>query len=102
MKNIYVGNLSFNTSETDLRGEFARYGEVGLVTIVRDKATGQSRGFGFVEMPNAGEAENAIRGMNGTNLQERTLTVNEARPKPVNVAKESSAGGATEPEVVPV
>ena len=52
MKNIYVGNLSFHTSEADLRGEFARYGQVGQVTIVRDRETGQPRGFGFVEMPN--------------------------------------------------
>jgi RNA recognition motif-containing protein len=81
MKNIYVGNLSFNINEADLRGEFARYGQVGQVTIVRDRETGQPRGFAFVEMANDMEAENAIKGLNGSNLNGRTLNVNEARGK---------------------
>jgi len=89
MKSIYVGNLSFNTSEADLRAEFARYGEVGEVNIVRDQETGQPRGFGFVEMANDAEAQNAIKGLNGISLDGRPLNVNEARPK-----REQVGGGS--------
>ena len=82
MKNIYVGNLSFNTSEENLREEFAKYGQVTEVKIVHDGMTHQSRGFGFVEMANDSEAANAIAGLNGASLDGRTIVVNEARPKP--------------------
>ena len=79
--NIYVGNLSFQASEEDVRAAFAAFGEVSSASIIKDKFTGQSRGFAFVEMPKAEEAKAAIQGMNGKDLKGRTLTVNEARPK---------------------
>lgn len=87
--NIYVGNLSFNASEDDLNQAFAAFGTVSSASIIKDKFTGQSRGFGFVEMPNADEAKAAIQGMNGKDLKGRALTVNEARPK----EDRSSSGG---------
>lgn len=80
-KNIYVGNLDYNVTEDELRGAFAAYGQVENVTIMRDRDTGQPRGFGFVEMANDEEAEKAIAGTNGTQLGNRNLNVNEARPK---------------------
>ncbi len=79
--NIYVGNLSFQASEEDVQQAFAAYGTVTSASIIKDKFTGQSRGFAFVEMPNADEGKAAIQGMNGKDLKGRTLTVNEARPK---------------------
>jgi cold-inducible RNA-binding protein len=79
--NIYVGNLSFDTTERDLEAAFSSYGEVSSARVVTDRDTNRSRGFGFVEMANAGEAQAAIAGMNGKELQGRTLTVNEARPR---------------------
>ena len=81
MKNIYVGNLSFGTTEEQLRTTFEQYGAVDKVTLVRDRATGQSRGFGFVEMQNDAEGEKAIAALNGSNMGGRNLNVNEARPK---------------------
>jgi cold-inducible RNA-binding protein len=81
MKNIYVGNLDFNVSEDELRQAFAAYGQVDNVTILKDRDTGQPRGFGFVEMANDEEAEKAITSMNGYQLGSRALNVNEARPK---------------------
>ena len=78
---IYVGNLSFETSEEGLRNAFTAYGEVAGARMITDRETGRSRGFGFVEMPNTAEAEAAIRGLNGQELQGRTLTVNESRPR---------------------
>jgi len=79
--NIYVGNLSRDLSESDLREAFAAYGEVASASIIKDKFSGESRGFGFVEMPNKEEAEKAISGMNGKDLKGRTVTANEARPR---------------------
>jgi len=81
MKNIYVGNLDYNITEDELRGAFETYGQVDNVTIMRDRDTGQPRGFGFVEMANDEEAEKAIAGTNGTQLGARNINVNEARPK---------------------
>lgn len=81
MKNIYVGNLDFNVSEDELRQAFAAYGQVENVTVLKDRDTGQPRGFGFVEMANDEEAEKAISAMNGYQLGARALNVNEARPK---------------------
>jgi RNA recognition motif-containing protein len=81
MKNIYVGNLDFKVTEDELRQAFAAYGQVDNVTILKDRDTGQPRGFGFVEMANDEEAEKAINGMNGAQLGKRALNVNEARPK---------------------
>jgi RNA recognition motif-containing protein len=84
---IYVGNMSFSTTEDSLREAFEKYGGVDDVTIVTDRDTGRPRGFGFVEMGNNDEAQKAIDGLNGTELDGRTLTVNEARPQ------ERRAGG---------
>lgn len=81
MKNLYVGNLPHNTTETELRALFQPHGEVEKVTLVTDRDTGRSRGFAFVEMANAGEAEKAITALNGTELGGRALTINEAKPK---------------------
>ena len=81
MKNIYVGNLSFETTEDSLETAFAAYGTVRSVSVIRDRHTGQSRGFAFVEMTNDQEAMNAISGMEGTELDGRSVTVNEARPR---------------------
>jgi len=81
VKNIFVGNLNFKTSEADLRTLFESYGAVERVTILTDRDTGRSRGFAFVEMANAEEGDKAIAALNGTQLEGRTLNVNEARPK---------------------
>jgi cold-inducible RNA-binding protein len=80
--NIYVGNLSFNLTEDDLRTAFSAYGTVEKAAIITDKMSGQSRGFGFVEMPNREEAVKAIEGLNGKDLKGRNLKVNEAQPRP--------------------
>ncbi|HEY1658523.1 MAG TPA: RNA-binding protein [Candidatus Sulfotelmatobacter sp.] len=81
MKNIFVGNLNFNTSEEELRQIFEPYGSVDRVSIMTDRDTGRSRGFGFVEMANNDDGEKAISALNGTQIGGRTLNVNEARPK---------------------
>ncbi len=81
MKNIFVGNLDFNTSEDDLRQLFAAYGQVDRVSIMTDRDTGRSRGFGFVEMTNGEEGEKAIAALNGTQVGGRAVNINEARPK---------------------
>lgn len=81
MKNVYVGNLDFGASEQDIRTLFEQYGQVDNVSLVRDKFSGQSRGFAFVEMSNDSEAETAIQNLNGHPLGKRNLTVNEARPR---------------------
>jgi RNA recognition motif-containing protein len=81
LKNIYVGNISFQTSEQDLDAAFSAYGQVDRVQIVKDRDTGQSRGFAFVEMSNNAEADKAMAALNGADMGGRTLTVNEARPR---------------------
>lgn len=81
MKKIYVGNMSFNTTQAGLEQAFAVYGNVQNVAIITDRETGRPRGFGFVEMPNDQEADAAINALNGMDLDGRTLTVNEARPR---------------------
>ncbi len=81
MKNIFVGNLDFGATEDQIRSLFEPYGAVERVSLMRDRDTGRSRGFAFVEMTNANEADQAIAGLNGTNLGGRALNVNEARPK---------------------
>ena len=78
---IYVGNLSRQATEDDLRQAFGAFGQVSSVNIIRDKFSGEPRGFGFVEMPAKGEAQAAIAGMNGKELKGRRLNVNEARPR---------------------
>lgn len=80
-KKLYVGNLSFRVGNTDLEELFAQYGTVESVQIVEDRATGQSRGFGFVEMSSSTEAEAAVAALNSSDFAGRTLTVNEARPR---------------------
>lgn len=79
--NIYVGNLAYGTSEDELRNAFAEYGEVSSAAVIKDKFTGESRGFGFVEMPGDDEARAAIEALNGKDLGGRTLRVSEARPR---------------------
>lgn len=81
---IFVGNFSFSTTEADLRALFEPYGAIDNVSVVTDRQTGRSRGFGFVEMGNKSEAEKAIEGLNGKESGGRTLNVNEARPKTDN------------------
>lgn len=78
---IYVGNLSFRTTEAELREKFEEFGNVSSAEIIKDRESGRSKGFGFVEMPDDNEANDAINGVNGFTLGERTLTVNEARPR---------------------
>jgi len=89
LKNIFVGNLSFNTSEDELRQLFEPYGQVDRVSILTDRETGRSRGFGFVEMTNAEEGDKAIAGLNGSQFGGRAINVNEARPK----AERAGGGG---------
>jgi RNA recognition motif-containing protein len=85
--NIYVGNISHQASEQDIRSAFAAFGTVDKVNLITDRITGQSRGFGFVEMPNQAEGEAAISGLNGRDHMGRSLNVSVARPK------ESGGGG---------
>lgn len=80
--NIFVGNLSFQTTQDELHAAFAQYGNVDRVNIVTDRDSGQPRGFAFVEMPDQREAETAISQLNGAEMNGRALNVNEARPKP--------------------
>ena len=80
--NIYVGNLPWRTTEEDLKNIFEAYGRVDSSSIVKDRETDRSRGFGFVEMPDRGEAQNAIDALNGSDMGGRALVVNEARPRP--------------------
>ena len=79
--NIYVGNLSYETENTDLREAFERHGRVDDARVAEDRMTQRSRGFGFVEMANESEARAAISALNGTDLRGRTINVNEARPR---------------------
>ena len=79
--NIYVGNLSGDVSEEDLRQAFEAFGEIASATVIQDKFSGKSRGFGFVEMPSKDEAQSAIEGLNGKDLKGQSLIVNEARPR---------------------
>ena len=93
MKNLYVGNLPHSTSETELRNLFEAHGAVEKVTLMTDRDTGRSRGFAFVEMTNANEADKAMVALNGTDLGGRTLTVNEARPKAERGGPRFGGGG---------
>jgi RNA recognition motif-containing protein len=79
--NIYVGNLSFSSTNADLERLFGEYGTVESAAVITDRETGRSRGFGFVEMTNSDEARKAIEDLNGTDMEGRALTVNEARPR---------------------
>lgn len=79
--NIYVGNLDFQTTEEQLQDLFVEFGEVNSVKIIKDKFSGRSKGFGFVEMPEPSEGANAVNNLNNYTLNSRSLVVNEARPK---------------------
>jgi len=89
--NIYVGNLSHQTTEDDLRQAFEAFGQVESANIIKDRFSGESRGFGFIEMPSKDEAQKAIEEMNGKDLLGRALNVNEARPK--TNRRDSRGGG---------
>jgi RNA recognition motif-containing protein len=91
--NIYVGGLSYEVTEMDLRAAFEAFGAVASVNIIKDQFSGQSRGFGFVEMPATPEAQAAISGLNGQELMGRTLNVNEARPRTDNRTERRPGGG---------
>src|ERR1700690_1375776 len=93
MTNIFVGNLSYETSQEDLEAAFNEFGAVERVNIVRDRDTGQPRGFAFVEMTNRNEASNAIAGLNGRNMNGRDLNVNEARPREERSGGRPAGGG---------
>jgi RNA recognition motif-containing protein len=80
--NIYVGNLSYQVTSDDLRKAFEQFGEVSSASVVTDKMTGQSKGFGFVEMPDKANGESAIKQMDGADIKGRNVRVNEARPRP--------------------
>lgn len=91
--NIYVGNLPFSMTEDELEGAFAAHGEVQSARIITDRYTGQSRGFGFVEMPDNNAAESAIQALNGREMMGRPLTVNEARPREDRGPRGGGGGG---------
>ena len=91
--NIYVGNLSREVTEEELRQAFEPFGQVTSVNIIKDRYSGESRGFGFVEMAMKSEAQAAIDGLNGTSLKERTLTVSEARPRTEGRGRGGFGGG---------
>ncbi len=91
--NIYVGNLSREVSDQDLRAAFEAFGEVKSATIIKDKFTGQSRGFGFVEMPAQAEAQAAISNLNGNDFKGQKLNVNEARPRTEGGPRRAGSGG---------
>jgi RNA recognition motif-containing protein len=93
MMKLYVGNLSFNTSESELRELFAQYGEVASASLVMDRETGRPRGFGFVEFADAEHAKAAIAGLNGQNVGGRDLTVNEAKPREGGGGRGGFGGG---------
>jgi RNA recognition motif-containing protein len=91
--NIYVGNLSYDATEEDIRQAFAEYGEVSSVNIIQDRETGRSRGFAFVEMPEGDQAKEAIEKVNLAEIAGRRVTVNEARPKSDRPRRGGGGGG---------
>lgn len=93
MKKIYVGNLSFSTTEAELKGMFEAHGPVQAVNVITEQGTGRPRGFAFVEMGNDGDAEKAIAALNGMQVGGRALTVNEARPQRERGDRKGGFGG---------
>ena len=91
--NIYVGNLPKTTTEEAVRGVFAEYGEVAEVKLIKDQYTGELRGFGFIEMPSKSDAQKAIQELDGTELEGRTIIVNEARPREDRSGGRGGGGG---------
>lgn len=92
MTNIFVGNLSFDTTDSDLHATFGAYGSVERASVVRDRDSGQSRGFAFVEMTNAAEANQAMTALNGQDLNGRSMNVNEARPREGGYNRQGGGG----------
>ena len=90
---IYVGNLSYQTQSEDLEKLFGQYGNVTSVRIITDRDSGRSKGFGFLEMPESAEAQEAIENLNGFNLDGRDLKVNESQPRPRNDRRGGGGGG---------
>ena len=95
--NIYVGNLSYEVAEEDLREAFEGFGRVASVKIIKDRWSGESKGFGFVEMPETAEAQSAIKGLSGKMLKGRALNVNEARPRSEARRGDARRGGWRRP-----
>ena len=93
MTNIYVGDLAFNVTEDDLQSAFEEHGQVSSVNIIKDRETGRSRGFAFVEMPDGAEARQAIEKLNLASLDGRSITCNEARDKPSRPRRGGGGGG---------
>ena len=93
MKNLFVGNMNFQTTESDLRALFETFGEITRVQVMTDRETGRSRGFGFVEMADDDAAAQAIAALNGKEVDGRALNVNEARPKPERTGGGGGGGG---------
>ncbi|MGB7845918.1 MAG: RNA-binding protein [Candidatus Acidiferrum sp.] len=93
MKSLFVGNMSFQTTESELNALFQPFGQVTRVNLVKDRETGRARGFAFVEMPNDEEAAKAIAGLDGKSIGGRNLKVNEARPKDTSRPPRSAGGG---------
>ncbi len=93
MLRLYVGNLSFSTTEDALQARFGEFGQVDEVAVISDRDTGRPRGFAFVTMTNDGEARAAVEALNGTDLDGRTITVNEARPKTEGGGRGGGGGG---------
>src|SRR3977135_1403943 len=96
MKNLFVGNMSFQTTEADLRALFEPFGQISRVHIATDRETGRARGFAFVEMPNDAEAAKAIAGLDGKEVGGRNLKVNEARPKTASSGPRGGGGGGVD------
>ena len=91
--NIYAGNLSYDVTEEDLQSAFQAFGQVESVNVIKDRFSGESRGFGFVEMPSKEEGNAAIEGLNGTDIKGKSITVNEARPKSNDRGGNRGGGG---------
>ncbi len=91
--NIFVGNLSYQATDEDLRAAFEAYGQVSSASVIIDKFTGKSRGFGFVEMPNAEEGQRAVQALNDSELKGRAIKVNEARPREDRPPRRDFGGG---------
>lgn len=90
--NIYVGNLAYQTTEDELRNNFAQYGNVTSVNLIMDRMTNQSKGFAFVDMPDNSEADAAIKGLNQNSIDGRTITVNQAKPRTENRSSHRAGG----------
>jgi RNA recognition motif-containing protein len=91
--NIYVGNLAYSVTEDDLRQAFAEFGTVASANVITDKFSGQSKGFGFVEMPDNAEADAAIKALNDSALKGRNMKVNQAKPREARPARSGGGGG---------